>query len=74
MKTIQEYFKEIDVDDIIERYNCGASVEKTTPEEIAKEIRKIKELNSAEYTALCNLFEIVTIRNPPRLRIFISPS
>ena len=39
--------------DIIERYNCGASVEKTTPEEIAKEIRKIKELNSAEYTALC---------------------
>ena len=39
--------------DIIERYNCGASVTNTTPEEIAAEIRKIKEMNDAEYTLLC---------------------
>ncbi len=39
--------------DIIERYNCGASVEHTTPEEIATEIRKIKNLNSDAYADLC---------------------
>lgn len=39
--------------DIIERYNCGSSAEHTTPEEIANEIRKIKELDSSEYTDLC---------------------
>ncbi len=39
--------------DIIERYNCGSSVNQTTPEEIAFEIRKIKELNSEEYDVLC---------------------
>ena len=39
--------------DIIERYNCGASVTQTTPEEIAGEIRKIKELSAAEYADLC---------------------
>ena len=39
--------------DIIERYNCGASVEHTTPEEIAAEIRKIKELGSDEYASFC---------------------
>lgn len=39
--------------DIIERYNCGASVEHTTPQEIADKIRNIKELNSDEYDSLC---------------------
>ena len=39
--------------DIIERYNAGSSVENTTPEEIANEIRKIKELNEEEYQTLC---------------------
>lgn len=39
--------------DIIERYNCGLSVEKTTPEEIAEAVRKIKELDAKEYEALC---------------------
>ena len=39
--------------DIIEKFNCGSSVEHTTPEEIAKEIRKIKELEKAEYDLLC---------------------
>ena len=39
--------------DIIKRYNCGSSVEHTTPEEIAQEIRKIKDLDKVEYSALC---------------------
>lgn len=39
--------------DIIEKYQCGTSVEKTTPEEIAKEIRKIKEKSQEEYINLC---------------------
>lgn len=40
--------------DIIEKYNCGSSVEHTTPEEIAEEIRKIKELDAGAYLSLCN--------------------
>ena len=39
--------------DIIERYNCGASVEHTTPEEISCAIRRIKELGDDEYADLC---------------------
>lgn len=39
--------------DIIERYRCGASVEHTTPEEIAEEIRKIRALDSEAYLQLC---------------------
>ncbi len=39
--------------DIIERYRCGSSVEHTTPDEIATEIRKIKELDRDEYSCLC---------------------
>ena len=39
--------------DIIERYNCGMSVERTTPEEIAEKIRTIKELSSDTYADLC---------------------
>ena len=40
--------------DIIEKYKCGSSVEHTTPEEIAEEVRKIKELDSNAYLALCD--------------------
>ena len=39
--------------DIIERHNCGMSVECTTPEEIAEKIRTIKELSSDTYADLC---------------------
>ncbi len=39
--------------DIIERYSCGSSVEHTTPEEIAIEIRKIKELDCDAYASMC---------------------
>ena len=39
--------------DIIERYQCGASVERTTPEDIAEEIRKIKELDNGAYEEMC---------------------
>ena len=39
--------------DIIERHNCGMSVERTTPEEIAEKIRTIKELSSDTYADLC---------------------
>ena len=39
--------------DIIERYNCGLSVEHTTPEEIAEQIRKIREMDDYAYFALC---------------------
>ena len=39
--------------DIIERNNCGASVEHTSPEEIASEIRKINELSVEEYENMC---------------------
>lgn len=39
--------------DIIERYNCGASVEHTTAEEIAAEIQKIKALSAEQYADLC---------------------
>ena len=39
--------------DIIEKYNCGLSVEHTTPSEIAEEIRKIKKLDSNDYLDLC---------------------
>ena len=40
--------------DILEQFDCGRSVETTTPEEIAKAIRSVKELDSDAYTALCN--------------------
>ena len=40
--------------DIIEKYKCGSSVEHTTPEKIAEEVRKIKELDSNAYLALCD--------------------
>lgn len=40
--------------DIIEKYGCGASVQKTEPEEIAKEIRKIRLLPPDEYRRLCH--------------------
>ena len=56
--------------DIIERYKCGASVEQTTPAEIANEIRKIKELDKNEYNAMCcnariaaEEFDIPTLEN-----------
>ncbi len=39
--------------DIIEKYQCGSSVENTTPEEIAAEIRKIAEMNQEEYLNMC---------------------
>lgn len=39
--------------DIIERYNCGLSVEQTNHEQIADAIRKVKELSVDEYSALC---------------------
>ncbi len=39
--------------DIIEEYGCGSSVSNTTPEEIAKEIQKIKCLNEKSYLDLC---------------------
>lgn len=39
--------------DIIEKYNCGASVEHTTACEIAAEIKKIKEMSDDKYAALC---------------------
>lgn len=39
--------------DIIERFNCGESVENTTPEEIAAKIRKIKEMDSDAYSQMC---------------------
>lgn len=40
--------------DLIERYGCGASVERTTPEEIAEGIRKIKMLDASAYAEMCN--------------------
>lgn len=39
--------------DIIERYKCGASVAHTSPEEIAAQIRMIKELDNSSYTQMC---------------------
>lgn len=39
--------------DLIERYNCGDSVEETTPENIALAVKQIKELNDTKYAALC---------------------
>ena len=39
--------------DIIERYQCGASVENTTPEEIAEQIRKISEMDKNDYEQMC---------------------
>ena len=39
--------------DIIERYQCGSSVTHTSPNEIADEIRKIKELDNAAYADMC---------------------
>ena len=39
--------------DIISRYDCGESVENTTPEEIATKIRNIKELESSRYDTVC---------------------
>ena len=39
--------------DLIGRYNCGVSVENTTPEEIASRIKAIKELKIDEYNSLC---------------------
>ena len=39
--------------DIIERYQCGSSVENTTPKEIAAEICKIAELSQEDYLNMC---------------------
>lgn len=39
--------------DIIERYDCGSSVENTTPEEIANAIRAIRMLDTSDYLKLC---------------------
>lgn len=39
--------------DILEKYNCGVSVENTTPEEIASKICSIKELSKEDYELLC---------------------
>lgn len=39
--------------DIIEKFECGASVFHTTPNEIAKEIENIKMLSSDKYSSMC---------------------
>ncbi len=39
--------------DIIEKYNCGLSVEHTTPDNIAEKIRKIKEMDRDTYWEMC---------------------
>lgn len=39
--------------DIIEKYNCGLSVEHTTPDNIAEKIRKIKEMDTDAYLEMC---------------------
>ena len=39
--------------DIIERFNCGTSVENTTPEEIAEKIKEIRNLGDESYASMC---------------------
>jgi len=39
--------------DIIERYGCGYSVEECTADNVAEEIRKVKNLPKEEYEKLC---------------------
>lgn len=40
--------------DLIKRYKCGFVIDKSSPENLAKEIINIKELDSLEYETLCN--------------------
>lgn len=39
--------------DILERYSCGFSVENTTPEEVAREIRRVREMEPDAYETAC---------------------
>ena len=40
--------------DIIEKYNCGISLDKNTPEELSEKIMDIKLLNKEKYIEYCN--------------------
>lgn len=39
--------------DLIERFQCGASVEHTNPEEIAEKIRAVMQMDNQSYATLC---------------------
>lgn len=40
--------------DLIKKYDCGVVIDKATPEQLAREILKIKNLDEKDYNLMCN--------------------